>query len=128
MLRNVLLIDDDKDFRDYTRAVFEGEGWTVSEMPGSDGVMEVLKSKKFDLVITDLMMENHDSGFALAYKIKKEFPELPVYMATSMVKQTGLSFGKSSSWIKADRILHKPVSVKALIDIISSFDENNSHH
>lgn len=124
MIKRALIIDDDKDFREFTSIVLNGEGWETEELSGSEGVLEKLREKEFSLVISDLMMENHDSGFVLAYRISKEFPELPVVIATSMVKQTGLTLGKNTSWLKAERVLHKPLSVKALSDILKDVENH----
>ena len=37
-------------------------------------------------------MEQDDSGFILSYKFKKLYPQVPVAIATSVAKETGISF------------------------------------
>ena len=58
------------------------------------------------------MMENQDSGFILAYKTKKMYPDVPVIIATAVSSETGMVFGldeDEKNWIKADQYLEKNI-------------------
>jgi hypothetical protein len=59
------------------------------------------------------MMETEDSGFILAYKIKRKYPDLPVIIATAVSAETGMSFDpvneSDKNWIKADLFLDKGI-------------------
>ena len=71
-----------------------------------------------DLVILDLMMERADGGFALSYRLKKRYPDVPVVMVTGVQHETGLDFTTDTAaeraWIKADAVLGKPVRFEQL--------------
>jgi len=74
---------------------------------------ELLNKIRPDLAIFDLMMETQDSGFVLAYKAKKLYPEIPVIIATAATTETGITFKveteEDKNWIKADLYLEKGI-------------------
>ncbi|MFH1569355.1 MAG: response regulator, partial [Gemmatimonadota bacterium] len=66
----------------------------------------------------DLMMEEMDSGFALAHRLKTLYPDTPVILLTAVAAETGLHFGVTTAdeqaWIKADTFMDKPVRPEQL--------------
>ena len=109
----ILIVDDDVDFRNQIKFYCEKFGYETITANGETEAIEVIKTKKPDLAILDLMMEKDDSGFILSYKIKQKYPDVPVIIATAVTSETGLIFGVESQeeqqWIKADLIMEKGV-------------------
>lgn len=109
----VLLVDDDTDYLFQTGLVLEGFGLEVIKAEGRKEAEEILASTKPDLCIFDLMMETQDSGFILAYKTKRLYPDVPIIIATAVTTETGLVFkvetNEDKSWIKADLMLEKGI-------------------
>jgi CheY-like chemotaxis protein len=72
-------------------------------------------------------MEEHDSGFILAHKIKKDphGNKIPVFILTSATYVTGFKFGASTAeekeWIKCDGILNKPIIIDDLVKKLEIF-------
>ena len=70
------------------------------------------------------MMEEEDSGFILAYRIKQCRPQVPVIISTAVTAERGISFDinspESKSWIKADHYLEKGFRMEELEMIIKS--------
>jgi CheY-like chemotaxis protein len=64
------------------------------------------------------MMESDDSGFILAYRIKRKYPDVPIIIATAVTAETGMSFDttsdESQQWIKADLFLDKGIRADQL--------------
>ncbi len=114
----ILVVDDDPDIIDQLTLLIKNEGYEVAAAGGQAEAEQLLMSVKPDLAIVDLMMEELDSGFILANEIKRLYPETPVIMLTSVKSATGISFASTSeeqqSWIKADRLLDKPVRPEQL--------------
>jgi two-component system alkaline phosphatase synthesis response regulator PhoP len=114
----ILVVDDDPDIIEQLTIIISNEGYKVVSAGGREEAEQVLMSVKPDVAIIDLMMEQMDSGFVLAHEIKKLYPETPVIMLTSVKSATGISFTAASaeqqSWIKADRLLDKPVRPEQL--------------
>lgn len=117
--KRILVVDDDPDFLFQHRVHLEAAGYDVIEADGKEKARQVLASKKFDLAVVDLMMEEVDAGFTLCYEIKKKDPSIPVIIVTAVTSETGLEFDASTqeerSWIKADGMLAKPVRFEQLL-------------
>lgn len=111
--RTVLLVDDDADYLFQMKLQFETAGYTVVTAESSKDAVEKLDQMKPDIAVIDLMMEETDSGFTLAHKIKKLGADIPVIMVTAVTSETGILLDETSSgsqgWIKADAVLAKPV-------------------
>ncbi|MBU2621263.1 MAG: response regulator [Proteobacteria bacterium] len=83
MIRNVLIVDDDKDL---LLSLKEGLGKfneTFSVFTSGDGLdaIEKLKNNTISLVVTDLKMEPMD-GFGLLSHIMENYPDIPVIIIT----------------------------------------------
>ena len=116
--RKILVADDDPDIVDQLTLLLKKEGYEVASAGGMEEAEQVLLTVKPDLAIVDLMMEHKDSGFVLCHEIKKLYPGTPIIVLTGVKAETGISFAASSSdeqsWVKADRVLDKPVRPEQL--------------
>lgn len=83
MDKTILTIDDDPDIRAALRVVLEAEGFSVGEAANGEEGLKVAERIKPDAVIVDLMMENVDSGSAVAQKLKESQYKGPVYLLSS---------------------------------------------
>ncbi len=112
----VLIVDDDPDFLLQGKLQLEQLGCRVIQADSRKQALEVLQTETPDAAVIDLMMEDPDAGFTLAYQIKKQTPAMPVIMTTAVTSATGLSFEKTpgQEWIRADVILAKPVRTAQL--------------
>jgi len=125
--KKILLVDDDIDLLEQNKFVLEEKGFEVITAESSKQGWELFKSEKPDIAVLDLIMEEHDSGFILSYKIKKDEhgKSIPVFVLTSATYITGFKFGASTEeekeWIKCDAILNKPIVVEDLLKKISAF-------
>ena len=66
---NILLVDDDPYILEGIGADLESQGFQVTKADSGDAALEVLQENKFDLVITDLVMEDTD-GIQVLKKTK----------------------------------------------------------
>lgn len=114
----VLVVDDDEDFRTQLAMQLEAAGYAVRLAEGETAADAILETVRPDLAVVDLMMERADGGFALSYRLKKRWPDLPVVMVTGVTHETGLDFTTDTpaerAWIKADAVLGKPVRFEQL--------------
>ncbi|MBN2526648.1 MAG: response regulator [Deltaproteobacteria bacterium] len=113
----VLLVDDDVDFLEQHRLFLETENYEVVAAHSRREAEKLLETVTPDLAILDLMMDETDDGFVLAYNIKKKDAGVPVILVTAVTSETGLEFGtvgEEGSWIKADAILPKPIRFEQL--------------
>jgi len=122
MTHNILLVDDDPDFRQRAKQSLQDAGYRVTEAEGEKQAYEIAQNKKFDLAVVDLILENSDSGFSLSYRFKKDNPKMPIVMLSSSVSEFGIEFSLESvaarSWIKADILLNKPIRTEQLLQAV----------
>lgn len=115
---NVLVVDDDRDFLLQEKMWLEAAGYRVATAGGESEAKRLLDQTRPDLVVMDLMMENADGGFTLCYQVKKQYPDLPVILVSSVNAETGLDLDAATiserSWIKADAFLSKPIRFEQL--------------
>ena len=119
----ILLVDDDPDVLEQISLTLSAKGYRVTTAASQHEAEEALLGVQPDLAICDLMLEHMDSGFVLCHTIKKLYPETPVILLTAVTAQTGVAFDAQSaearSWIKADKILDKPVRPEQLAAEVS---------
>lgn len=67
--KTILLVEDHPDVRLYIKEILEEENYSVIEARHGIHALKILKNKKVDLIITDLMMGMMD-GFGLIQELK----------------------------------------------------------
>ena len=122
MPKNILLIDDNPDFRQQTKQSLQVAGFNVTEADGENQAYEIARSRKFDLAVVNLILENSDSGFSLSHHFKQDYPTMPIVVLSSAVSEFGIEFSLEStaerSWIKADALLNKPIRSEQLLQAV----------
>ena len=109
----ILIIEDEPDIRRNLEYNLGREGFNASSVGSLDEANEKLKSKKFDLILLDLMLPD-GSGLDLCKKIKSnsETEATPIIILTAkddeVDKVVGFELG-------ADDYVTKPFSVRELI-------------
>ena len=109
----ILIIEDEPDIRRNLEYNLGREGFNASSVGSLDEANEKLKSKKFDLILLDLMLPD-GSGLDLCKKIKSnsETETTPIIILTAkddeVDKVVGFELG-------ADDYVTKPFSVRELI-------------
>jgi len=78
----VLAVDDEANVRSIIRAILERHGYDVQLAVSGREALEMLEQNAFDLVLTDIMMQDGD-GIALLERIHALHPNLPVVMVTA---------------------------------------------
>jgi putative nucleotidyltransferase with HDIG domain len=79
----VLVVDDETPVRSMIAAALEREGYTVELAGGGREALEVLEMNAFNLVLTDIVMQDVN-GLALLERIHALQPNLPVVMVTAV--------------------------------------------
>ncbi len=84
----ILLVDDDDLVREATAAMLEDEGYDVTPAPDAITGLHLLRDRRFDLLVTDLVMPRM-SGAVLAARVAEEWPKLPVLIVTGFAERAG---------------------------------------
>jgi len=110
----IAIIDDDPDILDASSLVLKSKGYDVITANNPSDGYKIVKEKKPDLIILDVMMDEPDDGFFLAQKFRKEKIITPILMYTSVSKALGLDFGKNEM-VPVDDFVEKPISPDELV-------------
>ncbi len=126
----VLLVDDDADFTAIHRRVLETQGFRVACAEGPAAAREAVARERPDAVVTDLMMQRLDDGFAFARELKADpaTAAIPVILVTAASGRMGFNFAprgpQDLAEMGVDAWFAKPVPAAALAarlrDLIAS--------
>ncbi|MGA2763740.1 MAG: response regulator [Spirochaetia bacterium] len=121
----IYLVDDDADFLELEKSIFESQGYEVSCFSDPRSALAALAARPQDgrrlLAVCDLMMRAMDSGFSFARAIKTDsrFSAIPVIIVSAVSSQKGFDFHPRSpadlAAMHADAFFDKPVSPQALL-------------
>ena len=109
----ILVIEDDPAIQELLSHTMSPEGWKLLQAKSGEDGLKMLKSKKVNCILLDIMLPGMD-GLKILKKIKdiKECAGIPVIMTTAKGEEsdivTGLELG-------ADDYVVKPYSPKVLI-------------
>jgi len=78
---SILVVDDELLIRDLLYDYFNGQGWDIAVAENGKMALELLGSKEFDILLTDLKMPQMD-GMALTVEVREKHPNLPVFIMT----------------------------------------------
>jgi DNA-binding NtrC family response regulator len=107
---SVLVVDDEPGMRTALQANFQRHGWRVETATGVGDATRVLQHTKFDLVVSDIRMQDGD-GFAVMCSVLKNSPSTAVILLTA--------FGSVPEAVESMRsgafdYLTKPISFEQL--------------
>ena len=93
-MAQILVIDDNDQFRKMMRKCLESEGYEV--LVASDGEIgaKLYREKKPALVITDVIMPEKD-GAQIIFELQKEFPDI------KMIVMSGGGQGDAQAYLKS---------------------------
>jgi DNA-binding response OmpR family regulator len=119
--QRIMIIDDDPDFVEVTKVLFETRQYEVSTALDPEEGYAKLEQEMPDALILDVMMGKGADGFIVARKIRKDsrFDKMPILMMTSMREQTGFDFPGErihSKFLPVDEYIEKGVEPQVLLD------------
>ncbi len=112
--KRILFVDDDREMRQLIVDFFHSEGYKVTEAANGKDALEQLSDEEFDVVITDLRMQEMD-GLSLLRQIRIGSPNLPVILITA--------FGSIETAVEAIKegatnFIPKPLKMQTLKAIV----------
>jgi DNA-binding NtrC family response regulator len=81
-IAKVLVVDDEEIARKNLDHILQKEGYIVVMAASGAEALEKMKTSNFDVVLTDIKMENI-SGIDVLVKTKSKYPETEVIMVTA---------------------------------------------
>jgi len=119
---DLLLVDDDQEFRDTLRSRFVRQGFAVAEAPGGDEALALAERRSFDVAIFDLMMPGMN-GLELLKRFKSAYPDCEVVLLTGEGSiETAVEAMKAGAF----DFLQKPFPMKDLESVVVKASERRS--
>jgi two-component system, OmpR family, response regulator VanR len=119
---NILIVEDSPTQTKLLRLILEQNDYVVDSALNGLKALEHIRSKKPDLIITDIVMPEMD-GFALCKTLKSDsnFKHIPVMLLTSLSDPQDVVKGLQAG---ADNFLTKPYEDTFLVSRIQTIFEN----
>lgn len=114
---SLLFIDDERGVREYFHEFLESEGHTVVSASSGDEGLRLLKSRPFDVVVTDLGLPGM-SGWEVAQQVHDRSPETPILLLTGWGEPLDPETMKASGIIE---VLKKPFEGAAVLEFIARY-------
>jgi len=107
----ILIVDDEPALLKLSSAILSSQGYEVCCADGASRALEVLESKKVDLLFSDVIMPEMD-GYQLAAVVSKKYPAVKIQLASGFTdnRQSHLENDTLSQ-----NILHKPYASQTLL-------------
>jgi two-component system alkaline phosphatase synthesis response regulator PhoP len=128
MTKNLLIIDDDPDFVAGIKSILDTAGFNVEVAYNPKDGMQALQTKKYDLLLLDIMMGRGAEGIMIARKLRKDakLREMPVLIITGLREQIAFLFPGEPvhpRFVEVDELVEKPVEPKLLLEKVNSLIE-----
>jgi len=116
-LNEILLVDDDATIRFGCAHVLEREGYRVTQAETGRVALQLLRRKKFDILITDVIMPEMD-GLELIRSVRAVDPDIRIIAMSGGSFRLDLDFLSFASAFGANASLMKPFASHQLLDLL----------
>lgn len=120
----LLIIDDDPEYVEGIQSILTNAGYKVDVAYNPKDGFEALESKKYDLLLLDIMMGRGAEGVMVARKINKDpdLRQIPVLIITGIREQMAFLFPGQPvhpRFLPTDELIEKPVDPNLLLEKVS---------
>lgn len=115
----ILVIDDDPDILEAIKAILTSEGFEVPTATSAKQGLEFVDETKPDVILCDMMMESVDAGITFAHDFKNKYPDIPIYLMSSIGEETAANIEIDRLGFKG--VLQKPIDPGFLISTVKGF-------
>ncbi|HAF31278.1 MAG TPA: DNA-binding response regulator [Bacteroidales bacterium] len=121
----IVLVDDHRMFRDGVKSVLSDEAniELIGELGNGKDLYELLKSKKPDLIITDISMPDI-SGIEITRFVAENYPEIKVLVLSMHSNEEFITKALSAG---ANGYLPKDTSMKELLEAINTISRGDNY-
>jgi len=109
---NILLVDDDPDMLEMNHEILRNENYQLTTAISGEAATEILRTKNFDLVITDLNM-GQVNGISVLKNAKGLHPETMVIITTGNID---VHYAIEAMQFNVDDYILKPFKIEALLN------------
>ncbi len=112
-MAHILIVDDEEGIREFIADALEDDGHEATQAPDGLAALHHLRTRSFDLLITDLRMPGKD-GFEVLQELKsrEEYRSIPIIMLTSSTAEADIIKGYG---LGSNSYVSKPVTFDEMV-------------
>jgi DNA-binding response OmpR family regulator len=114
----IMYVDDDPDYREVVRTLLESHDYEVIEASTGEEGLRLFRTKRPDLLIVDLMMEEVDSGTSFVKELRLLGNTAPIYMLSSVGEDLNLSADTTTLGLAG--VFQKPIDRGTLLGVLKA--------
>jgi DNA-binding NtrC family response regulator len=115
-MKRILVVEDNRRIREGLLTLVERAGFQVAGAGDFDGAAELLRSERFDLLITDLDLPG-GTGLDLVRQAKAFYPQMASILVTAI---GGSEVRKQAQELELAGYFEKPYDPEALMSLVRS--------
>ncbi len=117
-MATILVVDDDADFREITRAVLQQAGYQVETAANGDQALAAMRGRPPDLVVLDVMMSSVLDGLDLSDRMQADaqLKKIPVIMVSAIATSDYAGMFPTDAYVAIDAWISKPIAPQALLE------------
>jgi CheY-like chemotaxis protein len=120
--KRILLIDDEAAVRMTVAEILKRAGYEVQSAADGKSGLELYKSQRFDLLITDLLMPERD-GLETIMALRRAGAPLKIMVISGCGQTLGSEYMKIAQHLGADLSLPKPFTRNELLTAVAKLLE-----
>jgi len=125
MTANILIIDDDDQFRTMLRKLIERSGYEVIDASSGKEGIKLYRENPADLIITDLIMPDKD-GIETIQELKQIFPDVKIIAISGGGRLGANDYLNVAQILGAKRTMTKPINLPELLNAIEELLEQSN--
>jgi len=111
---NILYLEDDVDLSRHTTDILEDFVHKIYSVETIKDALEIIKTKKIDIIISDILLEN-ENGIDFLKELKKENILIPAILTTA---HTDTKYLLEAIQLKVENYIIKPINIKELLNTL----------
>lgn len=112
----ILVADDEPAVRQFVERALNYAGYAVTAVPDGNAALEALAKRKYDLLLTDIVMPDLD-GIALSLKVSKDYPGTKILMMSGYANQRQRAHNLD---FLAHEIISKPFALEDIMQRVKA--------
>ncbi len=112
---NILYLEDNENLLKHTHDVLEDFVNNIYAVKTSKEALEILKTKKIDVIISDILLENENGIDFLKYLKETKHIHLPTILTTA---HTDTKYLLDAIKLKVENYIIKPINIKELLSTL----------
>ncbi len=114
---HILVAEDEDSVRAFVIRALSEAGYTVTGVRNGQLALErLMNGSTYDLLLSDIVMPELD-GIALALKVGKEFPDLPILLMSGYAEERQRAHNLE---VLSQDVLAKPFTLRDLLDRVAA--------